>query len=155
MPSRCRRGAGLAVQDIEARIQRFVAVAALYMLRRSHTSIDQRYFDGQQALFDDEREGLDQLVTLIEKLIDLYNDDVAARVESQERLLRETGTEVRAVRGVIRLTDVAGKIDGPANDRVAYMVDMAKAEALTLMGEAKKAVTYADRQFRPANTMEP
>ena len=38
-------------------------------------------------------------------------------------------------------------------DRVACAIDMAK--ALSLMGESKKEVEYADRHFQQAHTMGP
>ena len=48
---------------------------------------------------------------------------------------------------------MTGKIDEPANAQVAYMVDMAKADALIMMGETREAWEYAARHFQPTNTM--
>ena len=53
----------------------------------------QCYFGGQQALFADEGEELDQVVTLVDKLIDVYNEVLAPRLEGRHRLLREAGSE--------------------------------------------------------------
>ena len=63
----------------------------IYTLRGAIDSINQRYFDGQQALFPAVAEGFEQLLALAEKLVDIYNEALAGEIERLERLLIETG----------------------------------------------------------------
>ena len=46
----------------------------IYTLRRAINSISQRYFDGQQSLFPDVEEGLNDLVVTIEQLVEIFDD---------------------------------------------------------------------------------
>ena len=119
----------------------------LYTLSRAIESINRRYFDGQEALFPGEGDGFGELVSHVEQLTGAYNEEVASRIERQERLQSETSTEDREAALVIDLVDLARKIDGPASEQTAYLVDMAKAEALSLMGETKKGLEFAERHI--------
>jgi len=119
----------------------------LYTMRRATEIVEQLYFDGQPSLFVEAAEGLDQLVALVQELIDGYNEDLASRLEDQQKLLSNVGSPVQELPLIIDLTRVTGKIDGLANDWVAYFVDMAKAEALGLIGETERAAVFADRHF--------
>ena len=123
----------------------------LYTLRQVIDSINQRYFDGQEALFPGEAGRLSELLSHVEQLTDFYNEDLASRLESQIQLFSET--EETEVRFGINLAELNGKINDPANAEVDYLVDMAKAEALSLMGETKKGLEFADRHIQPADTI--
>lgn len=125
----------------------------LYSLRQANETIGKRYFDGRQVLFNDEVESIVDLVSLAENLVEFYNEVLAVRFESHAEVLRETRSEVQSIRWVINLADVTNEINRSANDRVAYVVDMAKAEALSLMGETEKAMKFADRHLQPAGTI--
>ena len=81
------------VRDWKDQVEDFLT--ELHTLRPATENIDQRYFDGQQVLFANEAERLVQLVTLVEQLIDVYNEALASRLEGQQRLLREEGPRDR------------------------------------------------------------
>ena len=71
--------------------------------------------------------------------------NLAEEIERLERLLNETGDE----QGESPLTiDPAGSIENgqeAARKQVAYMVDMAKAEALEILGDNHQAWELVDR----------
>ena len=79
------------------------------------------------------------------KLVGIYNEALAENIECQGRLLIET----REGQDETPLTiDVAGLIEsvrGVAKEQVDYMVDMAKADALDLLGETRQAFELVDR----------
>ena len=60
-------------------------------LRRVITSISQRHFDGQEALFPEVAEGFVQLLTAAKKLVGIYNEALAGDIERLEGLLGEGG----------------------------------------------------------------
>ena len=145
-PASVERGRYLKrVKDWKAQAEAFLT--ELFTLRRATEIVEQQYFDGLPVLFADEAEGLDQLVTLVQELINDYNDDLASRLEDQQRLLSDSGSEAQVIRFIIDPAGTTEKIEGPVKDRVAYTVDFAKAEALGLIGETEKASQFADRHL--------
>jgi hypothetical protein len=98
-------------------------------MRRATEIVEQHYLDGQPSLFVEAAEGLDQLAGLVQELIDGYNEDLASRLEDQQKLLSDAGSKEQELGLIIDPTGVNGKIEAPVNDRVAYVVDVAKAEA--------------------------
>ena len=114
-------------------------------LRGAIDSINQRYFDGQQILFSDSEEGLDQLLALVEKTVDIYNDALADDMERLERLLYETGDGQDESPLSIDQTGLFEAVREAVVDQVAYMVDMAKADALDLLGETRLELELVDR----------
>ena len=50
----------------------------LYTLRRVINSVNQLYYEGQQALFPQVAQGLEELVGYIERLVDLYKPGVVS-----------------------------------------------------------------------------
>ena len=63
----------------------------IYILSRAINSISQRYFEGQDPLFSEVSDGFGQLLALVEKLVNIYNEALAGDIERSERLLMETG----------------------------------------------------------------
>ncbi len=61
----------------------------LYTLRRVINSVNQLYYEGQQALFPQVAQGLEELVGYIERLVDLYNQDLAEGLDHLIALLPE------------------------------------------------------------------
>jgi len=128
------------------RVERWKGLAMCYLpeistLRRAIDSINQRYFDGQQILFPAVAEGFDQLLALAEKTVDIYNDALAGDIERLERLLG--GQDESPL--TIDLAGLIENVQGAAMEQVAYMVDMAKADALDLLGETRQAFELVDR----------
>ncbi len=56
----------------------------IYTLRRVINSVNGLYYEGHQALFPQVAQGFEELVGYIEKLVDLYNRDLA---EGLDRLM--------------------------------------------------------------------
>ena len=117
----------------------------IYTLRRAIDSISQRYFDSQKALFPEVAEGFDQLLVLVEKMVDIYNEALAENIERLERLLSETRDEQGGSPLTIDRGGLIESVQGVAKEQVAYMVDMAKADALDLLGETRQAFELVDR----------
>ena len=82
-----------------------------------------------------------------EKLVNLYNRNLAANFELLDFAVR--GSEARGpeARHAIDLPTLRGEITGAATHQAAYLVDMAKAEALDMMGETEKAVQVVDKHI--------
>jgi hypothetical protein len=68
--------------------------------------------------------------------------------------LGDAGSEDNELPWTIDLTAVTEKVEDPVDHRVSYVVDMAKAEALGLLGETEEAAKFADRHFQPANAID-
>lgn len=117
----------------------------IYTLRRAINSISQRYFDGQETLFPKVADGFGQLLASVVKLVDIYNEALAGDIERLERLLTETGDEQGGSPLTIDLAGLIENIQGVAREQVTYMVDMAKADALDLLGETSQAFELVER----------
>jgi len=139
-------------QRFRRRVERWKELALgflpeIYTLRRAIDSINQRYFDGQQTLFPTVAEGFGQLLALVEKLIDNYNEALAGDIERLEGLLDERRDEELPSPLVIDLARVIENVQGASREQVAYLVDMAKAEALDVLGETRQAFELVDRHI--------
>ena len=117
----------------------------IHTLRGAINLINQRYFDGHEALFPEVNEGFDQLLNLVEKLIDIYNEALAEDIERSERLLIEPGEGQDQSPLTIDLAGLVETVQGSDREQVAYLVDMAKADALDLLGETRQAFELIDR----------
>ena len=103
------------------------------------------YFEGRDVLFLDESEGIDQLLALVEKLVGNYNEDLADSMENLEKLLGETRDGRQPSQLKIDLAELIESVEGAAQEQVSYLVDMAKADALDLLGENRQALKLVDR----------
>ena len=117
----------------------------IYILSRAINSISQRYFEGQDPLFSEVSDGFDQLLALVEKLVNIYNEALAGDIERSERLLMETGDGQDESPLTIDLAGLVETVQGSAREQVAYLVDMAKADALDLLGETRQAFELVER----------
>ncbi len=100
----------------------------LYAFRQANLTIGQRYFDGEEVLFPDLVRSLAELIKYVEELAAMFNEEVAAKPEDM--------IDLEA------LQQGAGKA---AVQQIAYLVDMAKAEALDAMGEDREALELVER----------
>jgi len=117
----------------------------IYTLRRAIDSINQRYTEGQQLLFPAVAEGFDQLLELMAKTVGIYNDALAEDIERLETLLNETGDGQDEPPLTIDLAGLTENAQLAAGAQIAYMVDMAKSDALDLLGETRQALELVDR----------
>ena len=116
------------VQDWKDATEEFLA--ELYTFQDAVASISQHYFDGHQVLFPDLVKNLAHVIDGTEKLAGSFNDMFANGTEQRGRMDLET----------IR----RGSGTGTAQ-QTAYLVDMAKAEALDHLGEKQAAIKLAER----------
>jgi hypothetical protein len=102
----------------------------LYAFRQAIITIRQRYFDGVELLFPDLDRSMVDLTKHTEELITSFNDQVIKKSEDMINIeaLRQDAVKV-------------------AVERVSYIVDMAKAEALDAMGENRAAVELVERHL--------
>ena len=141
-----------AVDDerFRTRVERWKGLALgflpeIYTLRGAIDSIKQRYIDGQEALFPGVAEGFSDLLALVEKTVDIYNDALAGDIERLESLLNDTGDGQGEIPLTIDLAVLLESVHRSAREQVVYMVDMAKADALDLLGESRQAFELVDR----------
>jgi len=80
----------------------------------------------------------------VPKLCDRFRD-AGFDIEHLEKLLNETGDGPDESPLTIDLAGLIENVQGVAREQVAYMVDMAKADALELLGEYKKAAEMVER----------
>ena len=120
-------------------------VPEIYTLRRAIDAISQRYFGGQEALFPEVADGFSQLLASVGKLVDIYNEGLAGDIERLERLIFETEDRQDGSPLTLNLAGLIENVQGATREQVAYMVDMAKADALDLLGETRQAFELVDR----------
>ena len=108
-------------------------------LQQALSIIGQRYFEGTPLLLDDERQTLDGQRAFWQQLVGLFDDLVVAELESTsnegERVLKLGLTAI----------EEAGK--ELSRDRAAYLVDLAKADALRTLGETNAAAEVMERHL--------
>lgn len=118
----------------------------LYTLRQMIDSVNRRYYEGQQGLFPKAAEGFDELVGYIERLVGLYNRDLAEGMDRLAALVSKDDSQ-KSDEPFEFDKSAARKLGAnPAKHQTAYLVDMAKVEALDTMGENRKAVELLDRR---------
>ena len=117
----------------------------LYTLRRVINSVNQLYYEGQQALFPQVAQGFEELVGYIERLVDLYNRDLAEELDRLIALMPEGDSPQSVEPFSLDASILEGLTEKQAEPDAAYLVDMAKVEALDTMGENQKAVELLER----------
>lgn len=120
-------------------------IPEIYTMHRAINSISQRYFDGQQTLFPAVATGMDQLLTSGEKLVEIYNEALAGEIERLEKILCDTGGVQYEPPLTIDLAVLIEDVQVAAKGQIAYLVDIAKSEALDVLGEPRQAWELVDR----------
>jgi hypothetical protein len=110
----------------------------LYSLRHATDAISQRYFDGGQVPFPVVAEEFIRLIGCLEGLVVEYNES------SQETRSVRDGLEVAKSPNFIDTSALAEAVAPAARQHTAFLVDMAKAEALDAMGENQMALQLID-----------
>ncbi len=114
-------------------------------MRRVNNSVNQLYYEGQQALFPQVAQGFEELVGYLERLVDLYNRDLAEELDRLMALMPEGDSPQSVEPFSLDASILEGLTEKPAKHDAAYLVDMAKVEALDKMGESRKAVELLNR----------
>ena len=81
----------------------------------------------------------------IERLVNLYNRDLAEGLDHLITILPEGDSQKSVEPFSLDLSTTDELAEKPANHQAAYLVDMARVEALDTMGESRKAVELLDR----------
>ena len=102
----------------------------LYATQQAITSISKVYFDGRQILFPDMVKVLAESIKDTEDIVGSFNGFFADTVELSGRIDLEA------------LRQSASK---EATQQLAYIVDMAKADALDAVGEYRAALEMVER----------
>jgi hypothetical protein len=102
----------------------------LYAIREAFTFISKGYFDGQQILFSDLAKEMADIIAGAETMVNNFNGFFDDIMHLSERIdmdtLRQNGFK-------------------ESNPQIAYLVDMAKAEALDCLGDEQAAVKLVER----------
>ena len=106
------------------------AFTNLYAFQQAIITIRQRYFDGVALLFPDLDRSLADLIKHTEELMTSFNDQVIKKSEDK-----------------INIEALRQNADKIVVDRVSYLVDMAKTEALDAMGENRAAAELIRRHL--------
>ncbi len=117
----------------------------LYTLRRVINSVNQLYYEGQQVLFPQVSLGFEELVGYIERLVNLYNRDLGEGLDNLMALLREGDSQKSDEPFSLDVSTLERLTEKQAKHDAAYLVDMARVEALDTIGEKEKAVAILDR----------
>ena len=123
----------------------WLRVKRLCTAARAINSVNQLYYEGHQALFPQVAQGFEELVGYIERSVDLYNRDLAEGLDRLMALLPKRDSQQSIEPFILDLSILDGLAEKPAKQDAAYLVDMARVEALDTMGEKEKAVAILDR----------
>ena len=119
----------------------------LYTLRRVINSVNKLYYEGQQTLFPQVAQGFEELLGYIERLVNLYNRDLAEGLDRLIAMLPEGTSQKLDEPFTVDLLKLDGLTEKHSRHDAAYLVDMARVEALDTMGENQKAVQLLDRHI--------
>ncbi|MFQ6028924.1 MAG: hypothetical protein ACE5Q6_15685 [Dehalococcoidia bacterium] len=117
----------------------------LYTLRQIIDSINQRYYEGQQVPFPKVAEGLDELVHHTERLVGLYNRNLAEGLDHLAIMLPEGDRKNSEEPFRLEMEVLQKLASKPVSHQTEYLVDMAKVEAHDTMGENRKTVELLDQ----------
>ncbi|MDO8567181.1 MAG: hypothetical protein Q7R57_00530, partial [Dehalococcoidales bacterium] len=102
----------------------------LYGFQGAVTFIRTHYFDGHELLFPDVGRSLADTIGTTDQLVGMFNDSCC---EQGQQHLEIDLEEVRK-RSIVKVAE-----------QTAYLVDMAKAEALDALGEREAGIRLAER----------
>jgi hypothetical protein len=115
----------------------------LHSLRQVADAISLKYFDGRQLPFPAVAEGFARLVGCLEELVEGYNEDFANELGQYTGPAPE-GLEAANPPSFIGIAALEEAVAPAARQHTAFLVDMAKAEALDTMGENQMALQLID-----------
>ena len=81
----------------------------------------------------------------VERLVDLYNPDLAQGLDCLMAILPEGDSQKSVEPFRLDVANLDELTEKPAKHDAAYLVDMARVEALDTMGESQKAVELLER----------
>ena len=121
------------------------ALREMAELRLALASISVRYFEGRDVLYADMGEAIANIGDGLAALADLYNGWPG---QDRERYNHGRGSEeARSVTFLIDASSMDEEAREGAAALISYLVDMAKAEAVDMMGDRREAVALARRHL--------
>ena len=90
-------------------------------------------------------QGFEELMGYIERLVDVYNRDLAGVLDRLMAILPEGDSQKSIEPFRLDVPPLDKLTEKPAKYDAAYLVNMARVEALDTMGEKEKAVELLDR----------
>ena len=131
------------VEEVAAwRDQALCFAQEVFALREALGKVAERYFEGNRLLFDDERDALEAQANVWQLLREHFSDMVVVELER----VGEDAPNVPRL-GIAEVEE-AGRVLG--QDRAAYLVDLAKADALRTLGELNAAAEVMERHVADA-----
>ena len=85
-------------------------------------------------------------MALVEKTVNIFNGDLAGDLERLERLLAEAEDGQDESSLTVDLAGLMENVGEAATEQIAYLVDLAKADALEILGENRQALEFVDRR---------
>jgi hypothetical protein len=118
----------------------------LYSLRQDADAISRRYFDGREQQFPAHTRSLARLVEVVEELAVGYNDGFANESREEAGMAPE-GLEDANSPSPINIVVLKEAVAPAAQQHGAFLVDMARAEAMDALGENRAAVAIVGRHM--------
>ena len=87
-------------------------------------------------------------------MVGIYNEVLAEDIERLEALVSEAVDGQNRSPLTIDLPGLTENVQVSGREQVAYMVDMAKADALDLLGESRQAFELVDRHVSRSGYLE-
>jgi hypothetical protein len=127
------------------------ALGNAYVQQGAVQEIARRYLVGHNPLFPEMAQDVDEQVRHAEQLVELYNDRFAA-VRSRHRRKQDPVEPGDQPPGGIDFVEVRQAAQPAIQELVALQVDLAKGEALTLIGEWRQGLAQVAPHVWPAAT---
>jgi hypothetical protein len=118
----------------------------LYSLRHAADTISQRYFDGRQIAFPTVAEEFARLIACLEEMVEGYNEDFANEFGQNTGSAQESQDAANPP-NFIDSAALEKEVSQAAGQHAAFLVDMARAEALDAFGENKPALAIVERHI--------
>jgi hypothetical protein len=120
----------------------------LYSLQQAADVFSRRYFDGRDLLFPAHTRSLARLVEVVEEVVVAagYNNGFA-RGSGEETGMAPDEMEATESPTAIEIAALKEAEAPAAQQHTAFLVDMARADALDALGENKAAVAIVDRHI--------
>src|SRR5579871_4862436 len=125
------------------------AAHTAYIQQGTVATIAHRYFGGTSPLFPDVAEDVALLVSETERVLGIYNELFSIPEPPQSRRARKRRGEPPVLRPPLDLDQVRAEAAPAIEAEVTLQVDMAKAEALTLIGERDQSFPLVARHVWP------
>ena len=133
-------------EPFDRRLQ--LAVEELYGWQRAVAMLAERYFQGICPLFPEVEEQIGWIVAQGERLVETFNDDLGYEVFLQEERGKKNKPPLPKPLDIEALKRSA---EPRAKALIAYMADLARAQACEMMGEKKRGLAYIERQLTKAS----